>query len=134
MSKPILNQINLVCGDVNASIAFYRRLGMEIPDAAVWRTPSGAHHERKSDQHVRSCPCLARVPPSNRIQWRAIVSDGITCQFVLRIHGARFVQVHCPVSPRQEYLSGALALATVFARPRRVNSQGAKRLTMLITI
>ena len=44
MSKPILNQINLVCGDMNASIAFYRRLGMEIPDAAVWRTPSGAHH------------------------------------------------------------------------------------------
>lgn len=44
MSKPILNQINLVCGDVNASIAFYRRLGMEITDAAVWRTPSGAHH------------------------------------------------------------------------------------------
>jgi catechol 2,3-dioxygenase-like lactoylglutathione lyase family enzyme len=44
MSKPILHQMNLVCGDVNASIAFYRRLGMEIPDAALWRTPSGAHH------------------------------------------------------------------------------------------
>jgi catechol 2,3-dioxygenase-like lactoylglutathione lyase family enzyme len=32
MSKPTLNQINLVCGDLSASIAFYRRLGVEIPD------------------------------------------------------------------------------------------------------
>jgi catechol 2,3-dioxygenase-like lactoylglutathione lyase family enzyme len=44
MSKPILNQINLVCGDLDASIAFYRRLGVEIPDARVWRTRTGAHH------------------------------------------------------------------------------------------
>ena len=53
MSKPILNQINLVCGDVNASIAFYRRLGMEIPDAAVWRTPSGGCGLRRgpNDRH-----------------------------------------------------------------------------------
>jgi catechol 2,3-dioxygenase-like lactoylglutathione lyase family enzyme len=38
MSKPILDQINLVCGDLDTSIAFYRRLGVEIPDARVWRT------------------------------------------------------------------------------------------------
>jgi catechol 2,3-dioxygenase-like lactoylglutathione lyase family enzyme len=44
MSKPTLDQINLVCGDMDASIAFYRRLGVEIPDGAVWRTPTGAHH------------------------------------------------------------------------------------------
>ncbi|HWG07110.1 MAG TPA: VOC family protein [Beijerinckiaceae bacterium] len=44
MSKPILDQINLVCGDLDASIAFYRRLGVEIADARVWRTPTGAHH------------------------------------------------------------------------------------------
>lgn len=44
MNKVILDQINLVCGDTDASIAFYRRLGVEIPDAAVWRTPTGAHH------------------------------------------------------------------------------------------
>jgi catechol 2,3-dioxygenase-like lactoylglutathione lyase family enzyme len=44
MGKPILDQINLVCGDLDASIAFYRRLGMEIPDTAVWRTPTGGHH------------------------------------------------------------------------------------------
>jgi catechol 2,3-dioxygenase-like lactoylglutathione lyase family enzyme len=42
--KPVLDQINLVSGDLDASIAFYRRLGVEIPDANVWRTPSGPHH------------------------------------------------------------------------------------------
>jgi catechol 2,3-dioxygenase-like lactoylglutathione lyase family enzyme len=44
MSKPTLNQINVVCGDLGASIAFYRRLGMEIPEAQVWRTATGGHH------------------------------------------------------------------------------------------
>ncbi|HET7848817.1 MAG TPA: VOC family protein [Pseudolabrys sp.] len=44
MSKPILDQINLVCGDLDASVAFYRRLGVEIADAGVWRTATGAHH------------------------------------------------------------------------------------------
>ena len=44
MSKPTLTQINLVCGDVEASIAFYRRLGVEIPEDGIWRTSTGAHH------------------------------------------------------------------------------------------
>jgi catechol 2,3-dioxygenase-like lactoylglutathione lyase family enzyme len=52
MSKPTLNQINIVCGDVEASIAFYRRLGIEIPDARVWRTPSGGHHAGAAEQSV----------------------------------------------------------------------------------
>ena len=50
MSKPVLDQINLVCGDMEASLAFYRRLGVEIPDAAVWRTASGAHHVSAGDR------------------------------------------------------------------------------------
>src|SRR5262245_54316145 len=41
---PVLNQLNIVSGDVDASIAFYRRLGVEIPDRQVWRTASGIHH------------------------------------------------------------------------------------------
>jgi catechol 2,3-dioxygenase-like lactoylglutathione lyase family enzyme len=44
MTKPTLGQINLVCGDVDASIAFYRRLGVEIPEGRIWRTPTGGHH------------------------------------------------------------------------------------------
>jgi len=49
MIKPTLDQINLVCSDMDASIAFYRRLGMEIPDARVWRTPTGGHHASAAD-------------------------------------------------------------------------------------
>ena len=44
MSKPTLAQINLVSGDLDASIAFYRRLGVEIPESKVWRTSTGIHH------------------------------------------------------------------------------------------
>lgn len=50
MSKPILDQINLVCGDPDASIAFYRRLGVEFPEARVWRTSTGAHHISAAEQ------------------------------------------------------------------------------------
>jgi catechol 2,3-dioxygenase-like lactoylglutathione lyase family enzyme len=50
MSNPILDQINLVCGDPEASIAFYRRLGVEIPDERIWRTATGAHHISAAEQ------------------------------------------------------------------------------------
>ena len=42
--RPVLDQLNLVSADPAASIAFYRRLGVEIADAAIWRTASGTHH------------------------------------------------------------------------------------------
>lgn len=42
--QPVLNQLNLVVRDMAATLAFYRRLGLEIPETAVWRTASGAHH------------------------------------------------------------------------------------------
>jgi uncharacterized glyoxalase superfamily protein PhnB len=42
--RPTLDQLNIVSGNVEASIAFYRRLGVDIPDTRVWRTPTGAHH------------------------------------------------------------------------------------------
>jgi hypothetical protein len=50
MSKVTLDKINLICGDVNASIEFYRRLGVEIPDGAIWRTATGGHHAGVSGQ------------------------------------------------------------------------------------
>lgn len=56
MNRPILDQINLVCGDPGASIAFYRRLGVDIPEGRIWRTPTGAHHisaaEQASDRSI----------------------------------------------------------------------------------
>jgi uncharacterized glyoxalase superfamily protein PhnB len=43
-AKPTLGQLNLVSADPAASIAFYRRLGVDIAEAAIWRTASGTHH------------------------------------------------------------------------------------------
>lgn len=42
--KPVLNQVDLVVRDMDATVAFYRALGVEIPDASIWRTATGAHH------------------------------------------------------------------------------------------
>jgi len=42
--RPRLDQINIVSGNLDASMAFYRRLGVDIAEDGVWRTPSGIHH------------------------------------------------------------------------------------------
>lgn len=44
MPVPVLDQMNLVVRDMEATLAFYRALGLEIPEEEVWRTASGAHH------------------------------------------------------------------------------------------
>jgi hypothetical protein len=38
--QPVLALLDLVVRDMDATLAFYRRLGLEIPDHAVWRTAS----------------------------------------------------------------------------------------------
>ena len=43
-TRPTLNQLNIVSGNPDASIAFYRRLGIDIPEPRVWRTAIGIHH------------------------------------------------------------------------------------------
>ena len=40
--RPILNQLNLVARDFDATCAFYRRLGLEVPDRPV--SPDGIRH------------------------------------------------------------------------------------------
>lgn len=42
--QPDFNQIDLVVRDMDATIAFYRALGVPIPESAIWRTPTGIHH------------------------------------------------------------------------------------------
>lgn len=39
-----LDQLDLVVQDMEATVAFYRALGVDIPEEAIWRTPSGIHH------------------------------------------------------------------------------------------
>jgi predicted lactoylglutathione lyase len=36
--------LNIVSGNVEASIAFYRKLGIDIPEPRIWRTATGVHH------------------------------------------------------------------------------------------
>lgn len=41
---PVLDAINLVCRDADAALAFYRLLGIHIPQDEIWQTASGTHH------------------------------------------------------------------------------------------
>lgn len=43
-TRPVFDQLNIVSGDSEASLRFYRQLGVEIPEKAIWRTQTGAHH------------------------------------------------------------------------------------------
>jgi catechol 2,3-dioxygenase-like lactoylglutathione lyase family enzyme len=52
--RPRLDQINIVSANPDASIAFYRRLGVEIAEDGVWRTPSGIHHVNAARHDARS--------------------------------------------------------------------------------
>lgn len=40
--RPVLHQINLVARDFDATLAFYRRLGVEVPDGSA--VPDGVRH------------------------------------------------------------------------------------------
>ena len=44
MKQPDLSQIDLIAHDMEATLAFYRALGLDIPESALWRTPTGLHH------------------------------------------------------------------------------------------
>jgi catechol 2,3-dioxygenase-like lactoylglutathione lyase family enzyme len=48
--RPVLNQINIVSRDPAAAVAFYRRLGVDIPSDGVWQTPTGIHHVNAADE------------------------------------------------------------------------------------
>jgi catechol 2,3-dioxygenase-like lactoylglutathione lyase family enzyme len=43
-TPPVLNQVNLVVEDMDATLRFYRRLGLEIPDT----DPAWARHHRSA--------------------------------------------------------------------------------------
>jgi uncharacterized glyoxalase superfamily protein PhnB len=44
LSGIVFGQVSLVVHDLDQTLTFYRRLGLAIPDSAIWRTPSGVHH------------------------------------------------------------------------------------------
>lgn len=46
MTEPVpqFTGLNLVAEDFDATLGFYRLLGIDIPDDKVWRTDTGRHH------------------------------------------------------------------------------------------
>lgn len=42
--RPVFDLVDLVVRDMDATLAFYRRLGLDIPESSVWRTASVGHH------------------------------------------------------------------------------------------
>lgn len=42
MSKPVLHQLNIVASDFEATLGFYRALGVDVPDGS--HTPDGIRH------------------------------------------------------------------------------------------
>jgi uncharacterized glyoxalase superfamily protein PhnB len=60
-----LGQLDIVANDILKSVAFYRALGVRIPQKSIWRTKTGAHHidielPNGFSLHLDS-PALARV-------------------------------------------------------------------------
>lgn len=41
---PVFNQVNLVVGDIEASLEFYRRLGLAVEAGPEWPAGSGGRH------------------------------------------------------------------------------------------
>ena len=61
---PRFEQVNLVVADMDASIAFYRLLGLDIPDGSIWRDGAGAHCRARLSNNFDlefDSPALARA-------------------------------------------------------------------------
>jgi len=43
-ARPVLNQIDIIARDFDASVAFYRTLGVEVPPGALSAIPAGVRH------------------------------------------------------------------------------------------
>ena len=43
-ARPLFNQVNIVSRDLAASTAFYRLLGLDIPELRIWGSDSAPHH------------------------------------------------------------------------------------------
>ncbi len=62
MAKIVLGQVNVVSRDPEASLAFYRRLGVELPENRVWHTPSGVHHASAVERQATVTLDIDSVP------------------------------------------------------------------------
>jgi uncharacterized glyoxalase superfamily protein PhnB len=86
MKRPDLFLVDVIARDMDATLAFYRALGIEIPETAIWRTASGIHHvdvamPGGSVLHFDS-PALAKVYDR---RWRAPAGPGTRVVLSFRV-------------------------------------------------
>lgn len=84
--SPVLDQLNLVVRNMDETVAFYRLLGLDIPERSVWRTGTGAHHVGLSSSNGFSLdldsPALARVYNAG---WQPPAGVGSRCVIGFRL-------------------------------------------------
>ena len=92
MPPPVLDQLNLVVRDMDRAIAFYRALGMALPDDAIWRTDSGAHHVvmRMPDGFELALDSYALAETYNA-GWRTVAGSGSRAVVGFRLADAEAV-------------------------------------------
>jgi catechol 2,3-dioxygenase-like lactoylglutathione lyase family enzyme len=96
MTDVILDQINLVCANLDDSIAFYRALGLAIPEDTIWRTHSGAHHvdikmengfelaldsQALAQQYNQGSPDISAARKSNVISFRIKTPEEVDASY-----------------------------------------------------
>ena len=96
MSAPVFDQLNLVVRDMEATLRFYRAAGLDIPEASIWQTSSGAHHvEVRMPSGVElafDSAALARV--YNR-GWREPAESASRCVLTFRMESREAVDSIC---------------------------------------
>ena len=73
--RPLFNQVNLVVKDMEATVTFYRRLGLEIPDTdPAWQAhhriaamPGGLELEFDSDEFAQQWNDRGRSPAEGAV-------------------------------------------------------------------
>ena len=90
MSKAVLNQINIVSRDPDASVGFYRRLGVDIPENGVWTTPTGSHHVNSARAPAQESMSLEIDSAAFAQKWNAAWADapGLAGRVVIGFHVA----------------------------------------------
>jgi uncharacterized glyoxalase superfamily protein PhnB len=115
--QAVMKQLDLVVRDMDASIAFYRAIGVDIPESAIWRTPTGIHHVDVTLPggmvlHFDS-PALARVYNRGWREWsgagsRTVVTFSVpTRDDVDRIHDKLTAMGHKTSQPPFDPFWGA---------------------------
>ena len=92
IASPVVDQLNLVVGDMEKAIAFYRAVGFDIAEEAIWITDTGAHHVvmRMPDGFELALDS-ERLAATYNAGWRAGRSEGGGVVIGLRLVNAEAV-------------------------------------------